>query len=68
MNDIKKDDEAEKSKDELLKEVKGLRKEITEDNKKKQQNSASNTMFVGGIICMIIFVFLLLVRCYVMGL
>jgi len=44
-----------KTQDELLKEVKELRKEITEDNKKKQQNSASNTMIVIGIILLAIF-------------
>ena len=50
--------EENKTKDELLKEVKELRKEITEDNKKKQQNSAYNSMIVIGIIMVAIVIFL----------
>ena len=51
-------EDKEKNKDELLKEVKELRKEITEDNKKKQQNSAYNSMIVIGIIMVVVAIFL----------
>lgn len=58
-------EDKEKNKDELLKEVKELRKEITEDNKKKQQNSAYNSMiFIGaGLIFLVIIVWWLARSC-----
>ena len=56
LKNIKKEEDS--TKDELLKEVKELRKEVTEDNKKKQQNSAYNSMIVIGIIMVAIAIFL----------
>jgi len=47
-----------KTQDELLKEVKKLREETEKDNKKKQQNSAYNSMMVIGIILIAIAFFL----------
>ena len=56
LKNIKKEEDS--TKDELLKEVKELRKEVTEDNKKKQQNSAYNSMMVIGIILIAVAFFL----------
>jgi len=50
--------EEEKSKDELLKEIKKLREETEKDNKKKWQNSAYNTMIVVGLILLAIYFFI----------
>lgn len=48
------ENEENKTKDKLLEEVKKLRKEVTDDNKKKQQNSTYNSMIVIGIIWLLL--------------
>jgi len=56
MNE-KENKEEEKTKDELLAEVKKLREETEKDNKKKWENSAYNTLIIIGVIGLAIYLF-----------